>query len=140
MSCDAPLTAAESKAAELLSTVESLRKPITDYQSRLHELRTRRAEMDSFTTVDSLELAAGMLEHEKQITLHSMAIDIARNRLHAELGKADTVLADLHEQTEEHHLDPERKYIDSEFTLYQARYQSEVQDLKTELMVAQHED
>ena len=140
MSCDTPLTLAESKAAELLSTVAALRKPVTEHQSRLHELRARRSEMDSFSTVDAFELAAGMLEHEKQIHLHGMAVDIARNRLHAELGKAAGVLSELQEQTEEHHLDPDRKYIDDEYTLYESRYQSEVQSLKTELLVAQRDE
>lgn len=141
MSCDNhQLTPAESKAAELLSNVQALREPVTAHQSRLHELRTRRSEMDSFSTVDALELAAGMLAHEKQIHLHGMAVDIARNRLHAELGKAAGVLSELQEQTEAHHLDPATKYIDDQFTLYQAKYESEIQSLKTELMVAQRDE
>ena len=125
------LTEPEQEAAELLSSVEALREPVTATQQRLSELKAKRADMETFTSVDSVQLARSMAEHDAEIAINETALAIDYNRLVAEMRKAGLIYNKLEKQTSHAHTNHETKYTDDGF-LYEARHLEDMRKMKDE--------
>lgn len=119
------MTDAELQAQQLIAVIESARKPIAEKQASLPELKARRAEMESFTRVDSITLAERCIDHDRQIAVIEHALIIDQSRLQIELQKAAPILKELEKQTRAGRDDPEQKF-DDDFQLYTAQFENEI--------------
>ena len=136
---DAPLTDAESKAAQLIATVKALREPVAAGTTLLSELKAKRAEMESFRRIDSMTLAEKCHEHDRQISITAHAVQIDTQRLQAEISKAAEIDQLLEQQTSSYRANPDTRQGSDGF-LYSARFQSEINALVREYERRDYED